>query len=145
MYRNLIDACRGSSRQPSPFCFGKRGQNHVGRGVALRVPCAVRPLRRRANSLRSDSARLFSEVSCTARPSHQAREQASEFKKIKWFKLGLARIYRLVQQERQRPSLGIQLRYDSHKFSSVLNSKGWIAWQLIFLDRPEKQAFQNIN
>ncbi len=31
----------------------------IGRAVALRVACAVRRPRRRANSLRSDSARLF--------------------------------------------------------------------------------------
>ena len=30
--------CRGSSRRPSQFCFGKSGQNHFGRGMALRVP-----------------------------------------------------------------------------------------------------------
>jgi len=42
--------CRGSSRQPSHFGFGQSGQTHVGPGVALRVPCAVRRLRRRVNS-----------------------------------------------------------------------------------------------
>jgi hypothetical protein len=60
--------------RPRPFCFGKRTQNHVGRGVALRVPCAVRQPRQRANSLRSNTARLFSGVGCTARPPNQARE-----------------------------------------------------------------------
>jgi hypothetical protein len=50
--RRLLDnfSCRGSSRQPRSFCFGKRTQNHGGRGVALRVPCVVCRLRRRANS-----------------------------------------------------------------------------------------------
>ena len=66
----------GSARQPRSFCFGKRTQNHVGRGVALRVPCAVRRLRRRANSLRSNSACLFPGVACTARPHHKARRDA---------------------------------------------------------------------
>ena len=35
--------CRVSPRQARPFCFGKRTKNHGGRGVALRVPCAVSP------------------------------------------------------------------------------------------------------
>jgi hypothetical protein len=56
-----------------PFCFGKSSQNQVGHTVALRVPCAVRRLRRRANSLRSNNARLFSGVDCTARPHYDAR------------------------------------------------------------------------
>jgi hypothetical protein len=60
-------------RTTSSFCFGKRTQNHVGRGMALRVPCAVHQHRRCANSLRSNSARLFPGVGCTARPCHQAR------------------------------------------------------------------------
>jgi len=68
------DKCRVSARQPSYFCFGKSSQNHVGRDVALQVPCAVRRLRRRANSLRSNNARLFSGAGCTARPHHKARE-----------------------------------------------------------------------
>jgi hypothetical protein len=58
--RRLVDIllCRGSSRQPRSFSFGKRTQNHGGRGVALRVPCVVCRLRRRTNSLRSNNARL---------------------------------------------------------------------------------------
>ena len=49
----LISFCGGvSARQPSHFCSGKSSQNHGGRGVALRVPCVVCRLRRRANSLR---------------------------------------------------------------------------------------------
>ena len=35
-----------ASRRAQPL-FGKRTQNHVGPVVALRVPCAVRRLRRR--------------------------------------------------------------------------------------------------
>jgi len=66
--------CRVSARQPSHFCFGKSSQNHVGRGMALRVPCAVHRLRRRANSLRSNNARLFPGFGCTARPHHQSSE-----------------------------------------------------------------------
>ena len=37
------------------------------------IPCAVHRHWRRANSLRSNSARLFSGAGCTARPCHQAR------------------------------------------------------------------------
>ena len=77
MYRRFIDACRVSARRPTLFCFGKSGQNHVGRGLALRVPCAVRRPRRCANSLRSNNAHLFSGVGCTARPGHKAREYTS--------------------------------------------------------------------
>ena len=42
-------------------------------GQALRVPCAVHRPRRRTNSLRSNNARLFPGVGCTARPQHKAR------------------------------------------------------------------------
>jgi len=42
-----FSGCRVSPRQTRSFCFGKRTQNHVGPVVALRVPCAVRRLRRR--------------------------------------------------------------------------------------------------
>ncbi len=65
--------CRGSARRPSHFCFGKSGQNHLDRGMALRVPSAVHRPRQRANSLRSNTARFFSWTGCTARPCHQAR------------------------------------------------------------------------
>ncbi len=68
--------CRVSARQPRSFCFGKRTQNHVGRGMALRVPSAVHRHRQRANSLRSNNARLFSGAGCTARPCHQARDSS---------------------------------------------------------------------
>ncbi len=71
-------SCRVSSRRPRPFCFGKRTQNHFGRSMALRVPCAVHRHLRRANSLRSNSAHLFSGVGCTAQPCHQAREPRTE-------------------------------------------------------------------
>jgi hypothetical protein len=67
-----------SARQPSHFCFGKSSQKHVGRGMALRVPCAVHRHRRRANSLRSDTARLFSGAGCTARPCHKAKDLRSK-------------------------------------------------------------------
>jgi hypothetical protein len=68
------------------FCFGKRTQNHVGRDMALRVPCAVHRLlrpcsgqaRQRANSPGSNTARLFSGAGCTARPCHQARKSNKE-------------------------------------------------------------------
>ena len=63
-------------RVTSHFGFGQSGQTHVGRTVALRVPCAVRQHRRRANSLRSNNARLFSGVGCTARPHHKARRDS---------------------------------------------------------------------
>ena len=68
---------RGSSRQPKSFCCGKRTQNHVGRGGALRVPCAVRRHRRRTNSLRSDSVPpcLRRELHGSAR--HQPRKNPS--------------------------------------------------------------------
>ena len=40
-------------RTTRPFCFAKRPQNHIGRCMALRVPCAVHRHRRRANSRKS--------------------------------------------------------------------------------------------
>jgi hypothetical protein len=46
------------------FVWSKRTQNHVGRGAALRVPCAVRRHWRRANSLRS-TMRAFSPASAS--------------------------------------------------------------------------------
>ncbi len=73
-------SCWVSARQSRSFCFGKRNQNHVGRGMALRVPCGVYRHRRRANSWSlagalprgSSSAHQFSGVGCTARSCHQA-------------------------------------------------------------------------
>ncbi|MDR4460329.1 MAG: hypothetical protein MRJ67_07395 [Nitrospirales bacterium] len=47
LFQILLGSFRVSPRQPRSFCYGKRTQNHVGPGVALRVPCAVRRLRRR--------------------------------------------------------------------------------------------------
>ncbi len=47
LFQILLGSFRVSPRQPRSFCYGKRTQNHVGSGVALRVPCAVRPFRRR--------------------------------------------------------------------------------------------------
>ncbi len=66
----LLTLCRVSSRQPRSFCFGKRTQNHFGPVLALRVPCAVRQLRRLRNSLRSNSARRKprSRLHCSATP-----------------------------------------------------------------------------
>ena len=64
-------------RATRSFCFGKRTQNHFGRGMPLRVPCAVHRHRQRANSPGSNTARLFSGAGCTARPCHQAREEST--------------------------------------------------------------------
>ena len=72
--RNLfLFLCRGSSRWPRSFCFGKRTQNHSRPAVALWVPCAVCHLRRLRNSLRSNSARRNSGAGCSARPRPQAQ------------------------------------------------------------------------
>jgi hypothetical protein len=90
--------CRGSSRQPRSFCFGKRTQNHIGRGLAPSgtLRGSPTPAARKLATLKQCAPNPG--VSSTARPRHQARDQASELKKIKCFKLGLAQIYSLVRQ-----------------------------------------------
>ncbi len=70
-----------SSRRVTPLLFREKTStadalfetqhSNFGSGVALRVPCAVRRLRRRANSLGSNTARLFSGIGCTARQHHR--------------------------------------------------------------------------
>ena len=51
-WKSFFSIAGVSARQPRSFCFGKRTQSHVGRGVVLRMPYAVRRPRRCANSLR---------------------------------------------------------------------------------------------
>ena len=61
-----------------PFVSAKGPKTRLA-VVSLRVPCAVRRLRRRANSLRSNNARLFSGVGCTARSHHKAKRDCRNY------------------------------------------------------------------
>jgi hypothetical protein len=58
---------------PRPFCFGKRTQNHVGRGVALRVALcgSPTPAARKLAKLKQCAPSLQSQLHCLATPQGQ--------------------------------------------------------------------------
>ncbi len=76
-HRNILD-CRVSARQPSPFCFGKRTQNHVGRdcGPSGSLRGSPTPAARKLARLKQCAPFLRCRLHCSATP--QGQEETAE-------------------------------------------------------------------